>query len=148
MDLSSFMNKTTSRLFINYVWMAGLATVVDTLVLVFARTRLELYIWLSSALGYSCGMATNFLLNKYINFGSHGRSILRQVRTFFIVALIGLALTAGLMELFVRYFHLRLLIAKALAVGLVMCWSFWGHHTLTFQEGIRSFINSRLGKSA
>ena len=133
-------------LLVNYVWIASISTVVDTGVLVLARVKLGLYVWLSAGLGYICGMATNFLLNKYVNFASKDRSILRQARTFFIVASIGLALTSLLMELFVQQFHLPLLVAKAIAIVIVMFWSFWGHHTLTFQGGIRQFVAKKLNR--
>lgn len=138
--------KSWVKLFFNYVWIAGFATVLDTAVLVFCRVRLGLYVWLSASLGYGCGMTTNFLLNKFVNFSSDSRSFLRQARTFFIVALVGLSMTALLMELFVQGFHLRLLVAKALAIALVMIWSFWGHKNLTFQEGIRSFVAQKWKK--
>jgi len=140
--------KTEIRFFANYIWIAGIATLIDTAVLVLLRVKVGMYVWLSAALGYSCGMATSFLLNKYLNFASRSRSILRQARTFFIVATIGLGLTSLLMELFVQVFHLRLLVAKAVAVGMVGFWSFWGHHTLTFQSGIRSFVFRYLSKWA
>ena len=139
--------KSLRWLLMNYVWIAGIATFVDTGVLVLARVKLGLYVWLSAALGYLCGMATNFLLNKYVNFASKDRSILRQARTFFIVASIGLALTSLLMELFVQKFHLPLLVAKAISIGIVMFWSFWGHNTLTFQGGIRHFVSKKLNRS-
>lgn len=139
--------KALLSLVVNYVWIAGLSTLVDTGVLVILRVKVGLYVWLSAALGYLCGMATNFLLNKYVNFGSKKRSILRQARTFFIVSSIGLGLTALLMELFVQKFHLPLLVAKAISIGIVMFWSFWGHMTLTFQGGIRQFVAQKLKKS-
>lgn len=136
-----------TKLLVNYIWIAGIATLVDTGVLVLMRVELKLYVWLSAALGYVCGMTTNFLLNKYVNFASKERSILRQARTFFIVASIGLALNSLLMELLVLKFHLRLLVAKALSIGIVMLWSFWGHKTLTFQGGIRQFVAKKLKKA-
>jgi putative flippase GtrA len=139
--------KSLRWLLVNYVWIAGIATFVDTGILVLARVNFGLYVWLSAALGYLCGMATNFLLNKYVNFGSKDRSILRQARTFFIVASIGLALTSLLMELFVQKFHLQLLVAKAISIGIVMFWSFWGHNTLTFQGGIRQFVAKKLNRT-
>lgn len=139
--------KSLRWLLVNYVWIAGIATFVDTGILVLARVKLGLYVWLSAALGYLCGMAANFLLNKYVNFASKDRSILRQARTFFIVASIGLALTSLLMELLVQKFHLRLLVAKAISIGIVMFWSFWGHNTLTFQGGIRQFVAKKLNRS-
>ncbi|MFH1861403.1 MAG: GtrA family protein [bacterium] len=138
--------KALRMLFANYIWIGGLATVVDAVMLVVFRVKLGLYVWLSAGLAYLCGMLTNFLLNKYVNFASKSRSIVGQARTFFIVALIGLGLTSALMELFVQVFHLPLLVGKAFAVCVAMSWSFWGHHQLTFQEGIRSFIAKRRNK--
>jgi len=139
-------DKRVIRLFLNYIWIGGLATVVDTGALVFFRVELGLYVWLSAGLAYLCGMVTNFLLNKYLNFASESRSFGKQARTFFIVALIGLAMKAGLMELFVHVVNLRLLVAQVVAVGIVMIWSFWGHHRMTFRGGIRSYISDRLAK--
>ncbi len=138
--------KSLRWLLVNYVWIAAIATFVDTGVLVLMRVKLGLYVWLSAALGYLCGMATNFLLNKYVNFASKDRSILHQARTFFIVASIGLALTSLLMELLVQKLHLPLLIAKAIAISIVVFWSFWGHKTLTFQGGIRQFVAKKLNR--
>ncbi len=137
-------SKRLIRLFANYVWIGGLATVVDTAALVFFRVKLGLFVWLSAALAYVCGMTTNFLLNKYLNFASEARSVLRQARTFFIVASIGLGMKALLMEWFVQSLKMRLLVAQGVAVAIVMLWSFWGHHQMTFKGGIRSYMSERL----
>jgi len=134
------------RLFLNYIWIGGFATVVDTGALVFFRVKLGLYVWLSAGLAYLCGMITNFLLNKYLNFASEARSFLRQARTFFIVASLGLVMKALLMEFFVQTVHMRLLIAQFVAVAIVMLWSFWGHHKMTFRGGIRSYMSHRLDR--
>jgi len=139
-------SKRVIRLFANYVWIGGLATVVDTGALVFFRVKLGLFVWLSAGLAYICGMITNFILNKYLNFASDERSVLRQARTFFVVATVGLAMKAGLMEVLVQVLHIRLLIAQAIAVAVVMLWSFWGHHQMTFKGGIRQFMSTRLQK--
>lgn len=142
-----FPSRRTIRLFLNYIWIGGFATVVDTGALVLFRVKLGFYVWLSAALAYCCGMITNFLLNKYLNFASDNRSFLKQARTFFIVATTGLAMKAALMELFVQVVHMRLLVAQACGVGIVMIWSFWGHHRMTFQKGIRSYLSNRLNRS-
>ncbi|MCX6641355.1 MAG: GtrA family protein [bacterium] len=136
--------KKPLKLFVNYLWIAGLATLVDAGILVILRVKLHLYVWLSAGMAYACGMTTNFLLNKYLNFASDNRPFLKQARTFFVVAIIGLGLTAGLMEFLVQVTHLKLLVAKAISVAVVMFWSFWGHEQLTFQEGIRSYLSCRL----
>ncbi|TKJ41478.1 hypothetical protein CEE37_02645 [candidate division LCP-89 bacterium B3_LCP] len=139
-------SRLTVKLFLNYIWIGGLATVVDTFALLVFRVKFGMYVWLSAALAYACGMATNFVLNKYLNFTSKERHILKQARTFFIVASIGLCLKALLMEVFVQVVHMRLLIAQAFGVAIVMIWSFWGHHKMTFRGGIRSYLSDRLNK--
>lgn len=138
--------KRVIKLFLNYVWIGGFATVADTVALVIFRVKLGLYVWLSAGLAYLCGMTANFILNKYLNFASDSRSFLRQARTFFIVALIGLLMKAVLMEILVQVVHLRLLVAQAVAVSIVMFWSFWGHHKMTFQDGIRSYMSQTISK--
>ncbi len=139
-------SRRTIRLFLNYIWIGGFATVIDTGALILFRVKFGLYVWLSAGLAYICGMATNFLLNKYLNFSSESRSFLKQARTFFVVASIGLVMKALLMEVFVHAAHMRLLVAQVVAVGIVMIWSFWGHHRMTFQGGIRSYMSDRLAK--
>lgn len=136
--------KLQVKLFINYIWIAGLATIVDAGVLVLLRVKLRMFVWLSAGLAYTCGMATNFLLNKFLNFAADNRPFLKQARTFFVVAIVGLSLTAGLMEFLVQVMHLRLLIAKAVSVAIVMFWSFWGHQKLTFNEGIRAYVSGKI----
>ncbi len=138
--------KPALKLFIGYMLISVISTVVDTAVLIALKEKLRCPVWLSASGGYGCGMATNFLLNKYVNFGSASRSIMRQARTFFIVAIIGLGLKAFLMEVFVNLMEVRLLPSIALAIAIVWFWNFWGHRTLTFQEGIRSFVFQRLKK--
>jgi putative flippase GtrA len=137
-------SKTVIKLFMNYLWIGGFATLVDTGALVFFRIKLELYVWLSAGLAYICGMFSNFLLNKYLNFASTNRSFVKQARTFFIVATVGLFIKSLLMEAFVEYGQMRLLIAQVFAVSIVMMWSFWGHHTMTFQGGIRSYVSDKI----
>jgi putative flippase GtrA len=132
--------KATSRLFLNYVVIAGFATGVNYVMLRILREKVHLYVWLSAGLAYGSGMVANFLINKYLNFSSGDRSILHQARTFFIVALIGLGLNSILMEILVQGFHVRLTPAFVLSVGTIMIWSFWGHNTLTFQGGFRAYL--------
>ena len=86
-------------------------------------------------------------MNKYLNFASANRSTLGQVRTFFIVAMIGLGMNSLLMEFFVQVTHLKLNMAFVLSIGITMFWSFWGHNAMTFKGGFRAFISSHLKRS-
>jgi putative flippase GtrA len=139
--------KRVSRLFVNYLFIAGFATGINYILLKLLRERFHLFVWLSAGLAYGSGMLVNFLMNKYLNFASANRSTLGQVRTFFIVAMIGLGMNSLLMEFFVQVAHLKLTMAFVFSIGITMFWSFWGHNAMTFKGGFRAFISQRLKRS-
>jgi putative flippase GtrA len=140
--------KRLSKLFVIYCLIAGFATGINIVVATLLRVRWHLWVWLATGLGYGSGMLINFLLNKYLNFASKGRPFLKQARTFFIVALIGLGMTALLMEFFVNVLHLVWMLAMTMAIGITMFWSFWGHSAMTFKGGFRAFFSQRLKRSS
>jgi putative flippase GtrA len=139
--------KRLSKLFVIYCLIAGFATGINIVVATVLRVRWHMWVWSATALGYGSGMLLNFLLNKYLNFAGKGRTFLKQARTFFVVALIGLGMNSLLMEFFVNILHLVWLLALALSIGITMFWSFWGHNAMTFKGGFRAFISQRLKRS-
>jgi putative flippase GtrA len=136
-----------TRRFFNYILIAGIATLINYIMVRLLREGLHLYVWLSSGLAYGSGMLFNFLINKYLNFASADRSTLGQARTFFVVAMIGLGFYSLLMEFFVQVTHMELTEAFVLSIGITMFWSFWGHNAMTFKGGFRAFISQRLKRS-
>ena len=116
---------------------------------------------LSVAIGYLAGMAVNWSLNRVVTFPNSGRRRLAEIRTFLVVALIGLLLTLALATIFRRTLapYIAELVARAgsiaapsvettaqiMAVATVVVYSFLGHKWLTFGLGIR-FQVSRLGR--
>jgi putative flippase GtrA len=116
---------------------------------------------LSVAIGYLAGMAVNWSLNPVFTFPNSGRRKLSELRTFVVVALIGLLLTVALAASFRSTLapYIAELVARAgslpapsiettgqvMAVATVAVYSFLGHKWLTFARGIR-FQVSRLGR--
>ena len=152
--------------FLLYLGISSLAAIVNLLVgfSLYALLGLSagsLYA-LSVAIGYLAGMAVNWSLNRVITFPDSGRRKLSELRTFVVVALIGLLLTVALAagfrstlapyiaELVARAGWLPALsaetTAQVMAVAMVAVYSFLGHKWLTFARGIR-FQASRLAVS-
>ena len=106
-------------------------------------------------------MVVNWSLNRVVTFPASGRRKLSELRTFVVVALIGLLLTVALAagfrstlapyiaELVVRAGWLPApsaeTTAQVMAVAMVGVYSFLGHKWLTFADGIR-FQVLRLGR--
>jgi putative flippase GtrA len=118
---------------------------------------------LSVAIGYLAGMAVNWSLNRVFTFPGSGRRKLSELRTFVVVALIGLlptvALAAGFRSTLAPYIAELVArngrspapsvetTAQVMAVALVAVYSFLSHKWLTFDRGIR-FQVSRWGRLA
>jgi putative flippase GtrA len=99
-------------------------------------------------IGYCAGMAVNFFLNRRFTFHGGDRTQIQQGRTFLVVALSGLALTAGIAAVVRAMLPAGTLgginspvnaetIGQVVAIGVVSVYSFAGHRFLTFNRGIR-----------
>jgi putative flippase GtrA len=117
--------------------------------------------WLAVAIGAACGLLVNFGLNYALNFRYFGRSVGSQLRTFTIVALGGVVLTAALAQILVtlasavgfgesfpllgREIDVEFA-AHVAATGLVTLYSFAAHSLFSFNVGIRRGVARALGK--
>lgn len=146
-----------SRRFATFVVFGGLAALVNigvgkTLYSVPGIAAVVPY-WLAVAIGSACGLLVNFGLNYTFNFSFQGRSAGAQLRTFVVVAVGGVVLTAliaqGLVGLAawvgvmspVRVAGLALdigFIAHVMATGLVTFYSFAAHSAFSFNVGLRN----------
>ena len=151
--------------FLLYLVISSIAAIVNFLVGFSLYALLGLSVGslyaLSVAIGYLAGMVVNWSLNRVFTFPNSGRRRLSEIRTFLVVALIGLLLTVALAAGFRSTLapYIAELVARAgwlpapsvettaqvMAVAMVGVYSFLGHKWLTFAHGIR-FQVSRLGR--
>ena len=68
MELITKKYHLVGKLFGGYVIFAGIATIVDIGLLYLLTAFIGLHYLLSAALSYTCGMITNYSLNKVFNF--------------------------------------------------------------------------------
>lgn len=127
------LNHPEVKLFSGYVVFAGIATLVDLGLLYFLTAFIGFHYLISAALSYTCGMITNYSLNKTLNFKNKSKKIARQFGLFAFVALIGLALNQLILWFLVEFADLFYMYAKLISIVIVMLWSFYGHKKLTFR---------------
>ena len=112
---------------------------------------------LSVAIGYLAGGGVNWSLNRLITFPQSGRPVVSELRTFVIIASIGLLLTTVLAAVFRAavavyasentarfdggYVPSIDVMAHAAAIAVVAVYSFLGHRGCTFDRGIRSYLS-------
>lgn len=157
--LPPFVRLFVSRRFATFLVFGGLAALVNLAVggLLYApsaRGELLPY-WIAVGIASAAGLLVNFSLNYAFNFQYRGRSAVAQLRTFAIVAMGGVVLTALIasgVRSVATWWSLPATIVVAdlsfsvdflahfLAVGLVTFYSFVGHSLLSFNAGLRAVV--------
>jgi putative flippase GtrA len=115
----------------SFLGVGAIATAVHYLVLVAAVQAFGIPPVPSALLGYCCGGALSYHLNRTRTFGSdrpHGEAVWR----FAAVALVGFALTLLFMSVLVDGWRSPYLLAQGATTGTVMVWNYTANRFWTF----------------
>ena len=81
-----------------------------------------------------CGIFTSFFLNRHFTFKVKNKTLLRFI-SFYIIGIIGLAISSGLLILFVEKIELNELVSKAITVIIVALIQFLLNKYISFRDG-------------
>lgn len=87
----------------------------------------------ANTIGYLAGMINSFVLNKLWTFEAKGTTI-RQIHRFFILNILGLAVSTLIIFVFVDHLGAPYLIVWFFTIALVMILNFLGNKHWTFAE--------------
>ncbi|NTW27675.1 MAG: GtrA family protein [Candidatus Moranbacteria bacterium] len=129
-----FLPKKTSkslRQFFKYLVCGGAATVSDMSVLFVLNYLLGINHLIAAGFGFGVGVATNYSLNKVLVFKSNGK-VKKEFPLFVLIGLGGLAWTEFILWMLVDKFDLNVMLAKMVAVVLVLNWNFFMRKRFVF----------------
>ncbi|GAB4093345.1 GtrA family protein [Flaviaesturariibacter terrae] len=109
-----------------------LGMVVDFGVTYFFKEKARINRYVANALGFSCAVVLNFLLNRVWTFGSHAPDVQGQLVRFIGVSLIGLLLNTGIVYA-LNHRKLNFYLSKAIAIVLVFFWNYAANAYFTFR---------------
>lgn len=103
-----------------------IATLIDFMVLIIATDILNIYYLFSAALGFTISTLFNYWasMNHVFDTKFAANERHKELATFIVLSVLGLAINQVLMWLFVEEFHIYYLFAKVLATTVVMIWNF------------------------
>jgi len=134
--LKAFIKKKpekTLHQFLRYLVAGGTATMVDLSVLFVLYQFLHVNYLIAGALGYFCGIMTNFTVNVLFVFESTGR-MKKEFIIFASVGAVGLLWTELILWTFSEKFHFPVIVAKLVAVIFVLFWNFFMRKKLVFRK--------------
>lgn len=106
--------------------------IVDFGVTYLFKEKLKIHKYISSSLGFIVATATNYTLNRLWTFNNHDPNAAVQFGKFFMVSLLGLAISNGLIYLLHDKLKWNFYLAKGCAIVLVSLWNFFANYLYTF----------------
>lgn len=112
------------------VGFAGL--VIDFTVTYICKEKLKIHKYVSSSLGFSIATATNYQLNRAWTFDRHDAATMTQFGKYFMICMVGLALSNILIYILNDKLKWNFYLAKACAIIIVSLWNFFANYLYTF----------------
>ena len=135
-NIKAFIKKKpekTFHQFLRYLVAGGTATVVDMSVLFVLYQFLHLNYLIAAAIGYACGIMTNFTINVLFVFESTGR-IKKEFVIFVSVGAVGLLWTELILWSLAEKLAFPVMLAKVVAIIFVLFWNFFMRKKLVFRK--------------
>ncbi len=115
-----------------FLWVGGIATVLQYLTLVILVEIAGVRPALASGVGYATGAGVSYFLNYHYTFASDAGHVLAMGK-FFFVAVIGLAVNSAIVVVATENIGAHYLLAQVFATGLVLLWNFAANRWWTFR---------------
>ena len=110
---------------VKYFFVGGTAAVVDWTIFTVFAYFLEFNYLVVSAIGFIIATYVNYFLSIRFIFHSGARFAKKiEITSIYIVSAIGLMLHQGVLYCLVDVIHLKLLLAKITATGVIFIWNF------------------------
>ncbi len=121
--------------FLRYVFVGGIATVIDWGVL-YALTEIGLYYILSAIVAFLAGLTVNFAMSKVLVFKANEAKVgaVLEFVGYAVVGVIGLGLTVVIMYLLTDCLHWHYMLSKIVSTVLVLFWNYVGRKKLLYKS--------------
>jgi len=106
--------------------------IVDFGVTYLCKEKLKLHKYLSNSLGFLVATGTNYSLNKYWTFHNQDKAYILQFGKFFVISLVGLAISNSLIYLLHEKLKWNFYFSKVCAIAFVSLWNFFANYLYTF----------------
>lgn len=127
-------DRTSVQMF-RYLFVAVAAFSCDFILLVTLTELADLHYLLAAALGFSGGLAVNYVLSVRWVFGERAFASRRlEFLAFATIGIIGLIMTAGLMWLMTGLLGVYYILSKLIVTAVVFFWNFLARKFLLFNN--------------
>ena len=118
--------------FMRYLVIGGACAILDLLLLYTFVDYLHIWYLYAATVSFTIVIVLGYFGQKYFSFRNYENNHRKQLTTFIIVALTGLALNIAFMFLFVSLMNLWYVLASIMTKFIVLIWNFLANKKITF----------------
>ncbi len=122
--------------FVRYVFVGGIATVVDWGALFLLTDLAHIYHLVSAIIAFVAGLITNFLLSKLLVFNANEVKVNPTVEfiSYGIIGLVGLGITELIMFLLTNCLSVHYMVSKMAATVIVLAWNYLARKLVLYKD--------------
>lgn len=122
--------------FFRYIFVGGIATIVDWGVLFLLTDFAHIYHLVSAIIAFIAGLITNFFLSKILVFKANEARVnpLLEFVSYAIIGVIGLGITELIMFLFTDCWSIHYMISKVIATVIVLAWNYLARKIVIYKK--------------
>ncbi len=118
--------------FLKFSVVGASGTLIDFGLTYWCKEKLGLHKYIANSIGFGVAASSNYILNRIWTFSNHDPAIVTQYGKFFIVSVIGLLISNGIIHLLNDRLNLNFYFAKFCGIGVVVVWNFFANYLYTF----------------
>ena len=122
--------------FVRYVFVGGIATVVDWGALFLLTDIAHIYHLVSAIIAFVAGLITNFLLSKLLVFNANEAKVSPAMEfvSYGMIGVVGLGITELIMFLLTNCLSVHYMISKMIATVIVLAWNYLARKKILYKD--------------
>lgn len=122
--------------FFRYIFVGGIATVVDWGALFLLTECAQIYHLTSAVFAFIAGLITNFILSKLLVFKASEARVngVFEFVSYAMIGAVGLGITELIIVLFTNGLKIHYMISKAIATAVVLVWNYMARKLLLYKK--------------
>lgn len=132
-------NEKLVKQFIAYVFVGGVAFVVNTVIMLFVRDYMQnmnYSLHVADAVGGMAGFVVALFVNYFLSliFVFKAKSSMKDFIVVLVIGIIGLFMTTGGLVLFNAYLGMPIILAQCIITAIVFFWNFAARKFLVYKD--------------
>ena len=122
--------------FFRYLFVGGIATIVDWGILFLLTDFAHIYHLVSAVIAFIAGLITNFVLSKLLVFKANEArvNVVNEFISYAVIGVIGLGITELIMYILTDLNNVHYMISKIIATVIVLAWNYLARKMIIYKK--------------